>query len=443
MNQHRDRELHLNLFVLGSEDYSGAWRHPRAAAEAINTAPFLVGLAKRAEAACLDSIFLADALAVGESFEYSAPQGYEPLTLLAAIAAGTERLGLIGTGSTSYLEPYNLARMFASLDHISGGRAGWNIVTTAAARSAQNFGRPDLDEHDARYERAEDYLAVVTELWDSWADDALLRDRASGRYVDPARVREIDHDGPYFRVRGPLNVFRSPQGRPLLAQAGSSTAGKAFAARHAEVIFTAQPAYPAAEAFYRDVKRQVADVGRNPAHVVVLPGITPIIGSTEAEARRLSAELDELLVLDPLLRRMSLVLGVDLSDHPLDEPLGELPPIEQVRTYQSRSAIMRAMIERDRPTLRELLTKVGGSRGHFSITGTPEQVADAIQYWYENGAADGFNVFPPLMPAGFHDFVDQVVPELRSRKLFREEYTGTTLRDHYGVAAAAPMAIGS
>lgn len=443
MNQHRERELHLNLFVLGSEDYSGAWRHPRAAAEAINTVPYLVDLARCAESAGLDSIFLADALAVGESFEYSAPQAYEPLTLLAAIAASTERIGLIGTGSTSYLEPYNLARMFASLDHISGGRVGWNIVTTAAARSAQNFGQADLEEHDTRYERAEDYLAVVTELWESWADDALVRDRESGRYVDPARVREIDHDGPYYRVRGPLNVFRSPQGRPLLAQAGSSTAGTAFAARHAEVIFTAQPGYAPAQAFYRDVKQQVAAAGRDPARVVVLPGMTPIIGSTEAEARRLAGELDELLVLDPLLRRMSLVLGVDLSDHPLDERLGELPPVEQVRTYQSRSAIMRAMIERDRPTLRQLLTKVGGSRGHFGITGTPEGIADAIQYWYENGAADGFNVFPPLMPAGFHDFVDHVVPELRRRKLFREEYTGTTLRDHYGVPAVAPVVIGS
>lgn len=435
----RARELHLNLFILGSEDYSGAWRHPRAAAEAVNTVPYLIDLARCAEDARLDSVFLADALAVGESFEYSAPQAYEPLTMLAALAAVTERIGLIGTGSTSYTEPYNLARMFASLDHISRGRAGWNLVTTAAVRSAQNFGRADLEDHDLRYTRAEEYLTAVYALWDSWDADALVRDRASGYYVDPARVHEIDHEGAHYRVRGPLNIFRSPQGRPLLAQAGSSAAGKAFAARHAEVVFTAQPAFPPAEAFYREVKALAVAANRDPGDVVVLPGLIPVIGSTEAEARALAAELDSLLVLEPLIRRMSLVLGVDLSRHPLDEPIGELPPLEQVQTYQSRSTIMRAMIERDRPTLRQLLVRVGGSRGHLSVVGTPEQIADRIQYWYEHGAADGFNVFPSLMPAGFHDFAEQVVPELRRRGLFRKEYTGRTLREHYGVTAPAPV----
>lgn len=435
----RPRELHLNLFILGSEDYSGAWRHPRGGAEQVNTVSYLVDLAKHAESARLDSIFLADSLSVGESFEYSAPQAYEPLTMLAALAAATERIGLIGTGSTSYTEPYNLARMFASLDHISGGRAGWNIVTTAAVRSAQNFGRSDLDDHDMRYQRAEDYLAVVAELWDSWKADALIRDRASGRYVDSAKVREICHEGPYYSVRGPLNVFRSPQGYPLLAQAGSSGAGKAFAAKHADVVFTAQPGYESAAAFYRDIKAQAMAANRDPESVVVLPGITPVIGSTEAEARHLASELDALLVLEPLIRRMSLVLGVDLTNHPLDQQLPELPPVSQVQTYQSRSAIMRAMIERDKPTLRQLLTKVGGSRGHFSVVGAPEQVADQIQHWYEHGAADGFNVFPALLPSGFHDFAQYVVPELRRRGLFRYDYTGQTLRAHYGVPCGSAL----
>ena len=445
MNQghERARELHLNLFILGSEDYGGAWRHPRADAEAVHTAPYLLDLARRAEEAKLDSVFLADALSVGESFEYSAPQAYEPLTMLAALAASTERIGLIGTGSTSYTEPYNLARMFSSLDHISCGRAGWNIVTTAAASSARNFGRPDLEDHDLRYERAEEYLAAVSALWDSWAPDALVRDREGGRYVDPARVREVGHEGPYYRVRGPLNLFRSPQGHPLLAQAGSSEAGKAFAARHAEVVFTAQPGYPPAAAFYREIKALAAAAGRHPLDVVVLPGLIPVVGSTEAEARALAQELDALLVLEPLLRRMSLVLGVDLSGHPLDEPIGRLPPLDEVQTYRSRSMIMRAMIERDKPTLRQLLVRVGGSRGHLRVVGTPEQIADQIQHWYENGAADGFNVFPALMPAGFHDFVEQVVPELRRRGLFRKEYTGRTLREHYGVTEPTPVATAS
>jgi FMN-dependent oxidoreductase (nitrilotriacetate monooxygenase family) len=427
------RELHLNLFLLGSEDYSGAWRHPRCAGDPVNSVRFLVDLARCAEVARLDSVFLADSLAVGESFEYSAPQEYEPMTMLAALAMATERIGLIGTASTSHTEPYNLARMFASLDHISGGRAGWNIVTTAATRSAQNFGQTGLEDHDLRYERAEDFVAAVRGLWDGWEDGALIRDRASGRYVDTSRVREIDHQGPFYQVRGPLNLPRSPQGGPLLAQAGSSEAGKAFAARHAEIIFTAQPAYEPAAAFYLDVKQRAADAGRAPEDVVVLPGISPVIGSTEAEARRLAGELAELVVPETLLGRMSLVLGVDLSTHPLDEPLGALPPLDQVQTYQSRSVLMRAVIERENPTLRQLLAKVGGSRGHFSVVGTPEQVADEIQHWYENGAADGFNVFPALLPAGFRDFTEQVVPLLRGRGLFRGEYTGRTLREHYGV----------
>lgn len=427
------REMHINLFILGSEDYGGAWRHPRCAADQVNTASYLIDLARRAEEARLNSIFIADSLSVGESFEYSAPQAYEPLTMLAAIASVTQHIGLIGTGSTSYTEPYNLARMFASLDHISGGRAGWNIVTTAAARSAQNFGRSGLEEHDTRYARAEDYLAVVTKLWDSWVDDALIRDAASGRYVDPVKVREIGHKGPFYQVRGPLNVFRSPQGRPVLAQAGSSAAGRAFAARHAELVFTAQPDYAAAAGFYKDIKAQAAAAGRDPAGVIVLPGIIPVVGSTEAEARRLASELDGLLILEPLIARMSLVLGVDLTGHPLDQQLPELPPVTLVQTYQSRSAIMRAMIERDKPTLRQLLVKVGASRGHFSVVGAPEQVADQIQYWYEHGAADGFNVFPALLPAGFHDFAEHVVPELRRRGLFRQDYQGQTLRDHYGL----------
>ncbi|MFE3176322.1 LLM class flavin-dependent oxidoreductase [Amycolatopsis sp. NPDC059090] len=429
----RARELHLNLFLLGSEDYSGAWRHPRCTGDPVNSVPFLTGLARCAEEARLDSVFLADSLAVGESFEYSAPQEYEPMTMLAALAAATERIGLVGTASTGHTEPYNLARMFSSLDHISGGRAGWNIVTTAAERSAQNFGQTALEDHDLRYERAEDFVAAVRALWDGWAEGALIRDRTSGRYVDPALVREFAHEGPFYRVRGPLNLPRSPQGRPLLAQAGSSEAGKAFAARHAEVVFTAQPAFEPAAAFYRDVKRQAAAAGRTAEDVVVLPGISPVLGSTEAEARRLAAELAELVVPETLLGRLSLVLGVDLSTRPLDEPLDALPPLDQVQTYQSRSVLMRAVIEKEKPTLRQLLAKVGGSRGHLAVVGTPERVADEIQRWYLNGAADGFNVFPSLLPAGFRDFAEQVVPLLRERGLFRHEYTGRTLCDHYGV----------
>lgn len=425
------RQLHLNLFLLGSEDYSGAWRHPRCAGTRPNSVDEVRSLVRMAERATLDSVFLADALAVGESFEYSPPQEYEPVTMLAALAEATERIGLIGTVSTGHTEPYNLARMLASLDHISGGRAGWNIVTTAAERAAQNFGQSTLEHHDVRYQRAEDYVELVCGLWDSWSPDAVIADTVTGRYVDPARVRVLDHEGPFYQSRGPLNVCRSPQGRPLLVQAGSSQAGMRFAARRAEVVFTAQPSFADATGFYSTIKRLVAQEGRRPEKVSVLPGVAPVVGSTEAEAARLAAELARLVVPETLIGRMSLVLGVDLSGHPLDEPLGELPPVDTVETYRSRAELVRKLIRRDNPTLRQLLATVGGSRGHFAVAGTPERIADHFEYWFEHGAADGFNVFPPLLPGGFADFAEQVVPELRRRGLFRAGYESRTLRGHY------------
>ncbi|MBO0840634.1 MAG: LLM class flavin-dependent oxidoreductase, partial [Sciscionella sp.] len=363
--------------------------------------------------------------------EHTSAARFEPITLLSAIAVTTRHIGLIATASTGFSEPYNLARWFSSLDHISGGRAGWNIVTTAGDRAAQNFNREHNTEHGQRYRRAEEFVDVVTALWDSWEDDALIVDKRSGRFADPNKVHEIGHRGEFFAVRGPLNSTRSPQGRPLLVQAGSSRDGKAFAARHAEAVFTAQQTLADAQAFYRDLKVMAVRAGRPPEEVCVLPGIVPVLGSTAEHARRLAVELDELIIPTRAIRQLSELIGVDLSGHPLDEAVPELPPVTAINGAKSRFELVRDLATRERLTLRQLLGRLGGGRGHQVVAGTPEQIADHMQRWFTEGAADGFNVMPPLLPSGLVDFVDHVVPELRRRGLFRTHYTGSTLRDHY------------
>jgi FMN-dependent oxidoreductase (nitrilotriacetate monooxygenase family) len=426
-------ELHLNAFLMGVGHHEAAWRHP-------DTDPALVGdvrhfqnLAQTAERGTFDSVFLADGVQVWGDIEHTIAGRFEPLTLLTALAAVTSRIGLIATASTGFSEPYNLARWFSSLDHISGGRAGWNIVTSAGDRAAQNFNRDANTEHAERYQRAAEFLEVTTGLWDSWEDDALVVDKESGVFADPEKVHELNHRGRFFGVRGPLNSVRSPQGRPLLVQAGSSEDGKAFAAAHAEAVFTAQQTFEEARAFYVDLKSRLAP-GRA---VKVLPGIVPILGSTVEEANRLADELDSLIIPVRALRQLSDLIEVDLSGHPLDQPLPPFPPVTKINGAKSRFELVRDLAERERLTLRQLLGRLGGGRGHQVVVGTPEQIADHIQYWFENGAADGFNVMPPLLPSGLTEFVDHVVPELRRRGLFRHEYTGSTLREHYGLPRPA------
>ncbi|GAA2411121.1 LLM class flavin-dependent oxidoreductase [Actinomadura vinacea] len=427
-------QLHLNVFVVGHGHHEAAWRHPRSATVPVTDVAYFQRLARRAEEGLLDSVFFADQLIVGGDAGHRPRGGLEPLTLLAALATATERIGLIATASTTYTEPYNLARQFASLDHISHGRIGWNIVTSWARGAARNFGLDQPIPHDERYARAFEYLEVVTRLWDSWADDAILHDRESGRFADPDKIRGARFQGRFYRVHGALTVPRSPQGHPVLVQAGSSEEGRRFAAHHAEAIFTAQQDVDEARDFATDVRRRAAAAGRDPRHLKILPGLSPIIGSTEEAARRLERELNELTVPEVGLRHLSARFdGVDLSGLPLDEPvpLDALPQPSEVQGPQSRARLITELVRRERPTLRELLYRLAGGRGHLVVAGTPEQIADRIEHWAGAGAADGFNVMPPYLPGGLDDFIDHVVPELQRRGLFRKEYEGTTLRDNY------------
>jgi FMN-dependent oxidoreductase (nitrilotriacetate monooxygenase family) len=428
------RQLNLNLFIYPGGHHEAAWRYKDSEPERVLDISFYQDLARRAEAAKFDAVFFADGPALADNIRHASRFRLEPLTWLSAIAAVTSRIGLIGTASTTYTEPYNLARQFASLDHLSRGRAGWNIVTTSAANAAQNFGLPAHPIHADRYDRAREYLDVVTRLWDSWEDDALVIDKASGIFADTDRIHAIEHIGHHFKVAGPLNTPRTPQGRPVYVQAGASDDGRAFAARYAEAIFTAHQTLANAQAFYGDIKRQAAGFGRNPDHIKILPGISPFIGGTEAEAKRLEQDFNDLIQPEYSLGQLQRMIGLDLSRHDLDAPF----PRHLVRTdgelgVASRFQVVLDIVDREKPTIRQLIQRLAGGRGHHVIAGTPEQIADAMQTWSENGAADGFNVMPPYFPGGFDVFASEVVPILRRRGLFREDYTGTTLRDHFGL----------
>ena len=430
------RQLHLNLFIQARGHHEAAWNHPDASPMGLMDVGYYQGIAQRAEAGLFDSIFFADILAATDDAALTGKIWLEPITLLAAIAAVTKRIGLIATASTTYSLPFNLARQFSSIDHISHGRAGWNIVTTWMKAASRNFGDTRDVSLDDRYVLAEEFVEVIKGLWDSWADDAVVDDRAGGVYARPERIRAIDHDGPHYTVAGPLNLPRSPQGRPVLVQAGSSDTGRDFAARHAEAIFTAHLEKATAQEFYADIKARLVKAGRKPDQVLVLPGVNPMIASTETEAKRLVQELNESA--DPESGRRTLSSrfgGYDFSHLPLDEVLSpdDFPHPDTVEASRSRAVMVVGLVERERVTLRELLAKLAGARGHFTFAGTPEQVADLIQDWFQDGAADGFNVMPPIFPGMLDAFIEEVVPILQARGLFRTEYTGTTLREHYGL----------
>ncbi|MBG0815243.1 LLM class flavin-dependent oxidoreductase [Planomonospora sp. ID82291] len=428
------RTLHLNAFLMGVGHHEAAWRHPRTEPSHLTDVRHYQRLALAAERGRLDSVFLADGLALQGDVRHNALGGLEPLTLLSALAAVTDHVGLIATVSTTYNEPFHVARKFASLDHISGGRAGWNIVTSAGEAEARNFGieRP---AHAERYARAAEFLQVVTGLWDSWEDDAILGDRRSGEYADTGRIHPLDHTGPHFRVSGPLNTSRPPQGHPLLVQAGSSEGGKEFAARFAEAVFTAQQTLAEGREFYADLKGRLARYGRHEGELLVLPGISPIIGSTEREALRLERELEELIIPAYGLSQLSHMVGIELTEDALDRPLPEVSA--ETEGAQSRRRLVIDLARRERLTVRQLLGRLAGGRGHRVVAGTPERIADEIQTWFEGGAADGFNIMPPLLPSGLEDFVDHVVPVLQTRGLFRTEYKGRTLRENYGLERPA------
>jgi FMN-dependent oxidoreductase (nitrilotriacetate monooxygenase family) len=426
-----ERKLHLNAFLYGTGHHEASWRLPAAEPEKNTDFRHVRTIAETAERGLLDSLFLADGYE-GRS------NRLEPFTLLSALAAATKRIGLIATVGTTYNEPFHVARKFASLDHISKGRAGWNIVT-GAGPAAHNFSRDEHPEHDERYRTAEEFVDVVKRLWDSWEDDAVVNDKARGVHIDEKKVHDIDFRGERYKVKGPLNIARPPQGYPVLVQAGSSETGKAFAAKHAELIFTAQQTLGEAQAFYNDVKSRLSAYGRAPDELKILPGISPILAETEAEAREIEDELFGLIELEGAVRRLSQRLDIDLTAFGLDEPLSveAARGTEQVNGNKSRHQLILDLIRNERLTPRQLVKRLGGARGHFTFTGTPLQLADVIERWFRNGGADGFNVMPQVYPAGLDIFVERVVPELQNRGLFRTEYEGATLRENLGLARPA------
>lgn len=432
------KQLHLGAFMRPVGIHTAWWRYPSAYADGNFNLKHLVRFIQTLERGCFDAFFMADHLAVLNmsmaALKRSATAtSFEPFTLLSALAMVTERIGLVATASTTFDEPYHIARRFASLDHISGGRAGWNIVTTANPDAALNFGRDDMMEHDARYLRAREFYDVVTGLWDSWADDAWLRDKESGIFFDPAKMHVLNHKGEHLSVRGPLNIARPPQGWPVIVQAGASDAGRQLAAETAEVIFGSSRTMAEGQRFYADVKARMAAAGRDPASLKILPGALVIAGRTMAEAEEKRRLLDSLVHPESGLPNLSMRLGVDASGFDLDAPLPEIP---ETNAGQSSRAALVELARRENLTVRQLAQLVGGYGG-LQMVGTAQTIADQMQAWLETEASDGFNIMFHTVPEGLDDFVDLVVPELQRRGIFRERYEGTTLRDHLGLARPA------
>ena len=429
------KTLHLGAFMRPVGIHTAWWRYPGAQADANFNLKHLVSFIQTLERGCFDAFFMADHLAVLnmpiEALRRSATvTSFEPLTLLSSLAMVTERIGLVATASTTFDEPYHIARRFASLDHISGGRAGWNIVTTSNPDAALNFGMTEHVEHDERYRRAHEFFDVVTGLWDSWADDAWLRDQDSGLFFDERRLHVLDHHGEHLNVRGPLNIARPIQGWPVIVQAGASEAGKDLAARTAEVIFGSSRTIEDARRFYADMQARLRAAGRAPDALKVLPGALVTVGRSTQEAIDRQALLDSLVHVESALPNLSLRLGVDASHFELDAPLPELP---RTNASQSGQDALVAQARRESLTVRQLAQRVSGYGG-LKMVGTASEIADTMQDWLETEACDGFNVMFPTVPAGLNDFVDLVVPELQRRGIFRTAYQGSTLRDHLGLA---------
>ncbi|MCJ2010691.1 LLM class flavin-dependent oxidoreductase [Methylobacterium sp. J-092] len=430
------RQLHLNVNLLHSGVYPSAWRLPDSRPDAFVDIDHFVRVARIAERGKLDAIFLADTPAINDRIDHRPFNALEPTVVLAAVAAATRHVGLVATASTTYNEPYNLARRFASLDLVSRGRAGWNVVTTADAAAGRNFGFAGASAHGARYARAREFTDLVHALWDSWEDDAFVGDKASGRFVDAAKVHAMNHRGTHYSVAGPLTVPRSPQGRPVTFQAGGSEVGRELAAATADAVFSLAQTIEDGAAYARDLRARAARYGRGADALVVLPGLATVIGSTEAEARRRQDALWDLVPVEYSLARLAGTLRIDPARLDLDKPLPDplpLPPDANHTMFLGTVALAR----RDALTVRQLLRALGGGVGHRIVAGTPEAIADDIEAWFRAGAADGFNLMPDVLPDGLETFVDAVVPILQRRGLFRRDYAGTTLRDHLGLARPA------
>jgi FMN-dependent oxidoreductase (nitrilotriacetate monooxygenase family) len=425
--------LGLSMRQLGY--HAGGWRHPDVPAGASMDIDFYVHLARRAEQGLFDLVFLADGVGLRQRDE---PPGslcrsnqnveMEPLTMLSAVAMMTKHIGLVATASTTYNEPYHVARKFGSLDHISHGRAGWNIVTSWSEAEAKNFNRDHHLDYDTRYDRAAEFVEVVKGLWDSWEDDAFPNDKESGLFFDPTKMHVLNHRGKHFQVRGPLTVARCPQGWPVLVQAGAPDQGQEIAAASADIVFTAQVELVSAKSYYASVKDRLSRYGREPDDLLLLPGLLPIVGRTEAEARAKFQQLQDLI--HPLVG-LSHVYGPmgDLSSFPLDGPVPE--PIDP--ELRSRAAVLLEHARKNNLTIRQLYLAASSGRGHRTVIGTPAQIADSMQEWVEARAADGFNIVPSHLPVALDDFVALVIPELQRRGLFRTQYEGRTLRENLGL----------
>ncbi|UZE51772.1 LLM class flavin-dependent oxidoreductase [Rhodopseudomonas sp. P2A-2r] len=429
------RQLRLGAFMRPVSIHTGAWRYPGALPDANFNFPALKQMIRKLEAGKFDAFFMADHLAVLnmpiEALKRShTVTSFEPFTLLSALAAVTDHIGLVATGSTTFDEPYHVARRFASLDHVSGGRAGWNIVTTSNPDAALNFGLDDHMEHAERYKRAREFYDVVTGLWDSFADDAFPRDVESGIYMNPDKMHVLDHKGKYFKVRGPLNIARPVQGWPVIVQAGASDDGRQLAAETAEAVFTGGGAIGDAQKLYADIKGRMDRLGRNRDHLKILPGAFVVVGDSVEEAREKRALLDSKVHYANAIASLSISLGTDASGFDPDGPLPDNIP----ETNASKSGRQRVidLAARENLTVRQLAQRLGGYGGS-AFVGTPTTIADQVQEWLETEASDGFNIMFPYLPEGLNDFVDKVIPELQRRGIFRTEYEGTTLRENLGL----------
>jgi N-acetyl-S-(2-succino)cysteine monooxygenase len=431
------RQMHMGVFVLGTGNHIAGWRYQGAATSHMEL-PVMQEIARIAEAGKFDLLFISDSMVMEPSDHPSFMCRFEPTTLISVLSASTTHIGLGATVSTSFSEPFNVARMFGSIDHISGGRAAWNVVTSSNPKAALNFNREEHLEHELRYQRANEFVDVVKGLWDCWDDGAIVADKATGRYIDPDKVRRLDHKGRFFQVRGPINMARCPQGHPVIIQAGGSPSGLELAARTADVVFSVVQELETAKVAYADLKGRMAKYGRSPDEIAVLPGVMPIIGASDAEARDKLAKLQSWLTPTNAATLVTSRIGYDVSGHPLDGPVPPPPPFASSRTF---SRVLYETAQREKMTLRDLYNLTAAARGHWVICGTPQRIADILEEWFTGGAADGYNILPAYFPGAFADFVNLVVPELQRRGLFRRDYEGTTLRDHFGLApVSAPMA---
>lgn len=430
----KKRQIKLSAYLVGTGMHVASWRHPHAKADASIDIDYYQKLAQTAERGKFDIAFIADSLAINEESHPNILNRFEPITLITALAAATSKIGVVATVSTSYSEPFNLARYFMSVDHISKGRAGWNVVTTRdlSGNTARNFNGTDHYEHSFRYKRAEEFIDVVKGLWDSWEDDAFIHDKASGTFFDPTKLHQIKHKGEFFSVEGPLNIARSRQGHPVIVQAGSSDSGQQFAARTAEVIFSHKNNLEDSQRFYQSFKSKVASFGRSPDDVYILQGISPVIGETEKIAQERFEYLESLITDEKGLRFLTDYFGhVDFSGTTLETKATDIG-LEKVQNVRFEFEKFREVIARDKPTLRQVYSLLTGSSTSHHFIGTPEKIADELERWFTERAADGFMLMSPLLPVGLEEFVDRVVPILQERGLFRLGYEGDTLRDHFG-----------